>query len=103
MSPETQAPEQMTVATPNSLEDFNKIVEETAKTQEDIIETREMALRLGGKTNKLGKVAIFPEGGEPFEVTAIGSEKFSELVQTDPEVVAAAMAVNSDSWQNENK
>lgn len=78
-------------------DEFEALVTEYAKTPEDIIAAREMA------ASDLAKVSIASESGRSIDVVAIGSEKFSELTQPDPESVKAAMAVNSDSWQREDK
>ena len=75
---------------------YQELAEQAVDTN-DIVTLREMA------QGDLASVAVKPEGGKPFEVTAIGSEKFSELAKSDPDAVKAAMAINSDDWHTDNK
>ncbi|MGV9002319.1 MAG: hypothetical protein ACOH18_05195 [Candidatus Saccharimonadaceae bacterium] len=82
---------------PSTLPDkdaYSDLLEQATST-EDIVTLREMA------QGDLASVAITPENSSPITVTAIGSEKFSELSQVDPKAVQAAMAVHSEDWHTE--
>lgn len=77
-----------------------------APTTEEIVTLREMAQAdLAQASLQSEQVTITAESGEKVDVTAIGQERFAELQQKqlDPEAVQAAMAVNSDGWQSEEK
>lgn len=79
---------------------YQELIEE-AKDTDDVKTLREMAR--ADLASVATPVTIKAEGGETIDVTAIGSEKFSELAKVDKDTLNHAMAVHSDGWQNEQK
>jgi len=102
MSPETLAPKEVTTETTPNIDEYDQLANELATDTNDIVTVREM-WQADKAQSALGSVSIKAEGGQPLEVTSIGSQKFSELAQTDPTNLSNAMATTSEGWRTEEK